>query len=564
MNKQANEKGKLWVSKETRPYRASILFLTCLSVFAMLFSILFAYTVRYFINSASNKESRMLWIFSAVLLSFLLLKILLNTLKGYFSERVNAKMTAHLRTRIFSKILRSDYSATQNYHSGEFVTRLTADISEVSGYSVSLMPAVAGMILQGVGSIAALMTIDPLFTAIYIVAGAIFGCVTALFRKYFKKRHKEVLEADGKFRSYIQEGLSSLITVKAYGAEGRSTEKASLFADEYYQKRMRRNVLRSSMNGVFNLVSNFGLIFAIIWCGVSVLYGNPSYDFGTILSVILLLMQLQAPLTSFSSIPPAYYARIACGERLAEIDDMPMEQTDDSKIPQGLYDDMHAISFENLCFTYGRDQVFSNANAIIKKGDIVCLTGPSGAGKSTVFKLLLYVFKPTEGEIILQGNFEKKYLLTAQDRGLFAYVPQGNFLFSGTIYENLAFFAQEENETGLREKMREALKIACAEFVFDLPQGLETVLTERGAGLSEGQLQRLAVARALLSNRPILLLDEATSALDADTERQLLENIAKLQNKTCLIVTHRPKALEIADAILHIENGKIIKNKTEQ
>ena len=504
----------------------------------------------------------MLWIFSAVLLSFLLLKITFSTLKGYFSERLNARMSSNLRTRIFSKILHSDYASTQKYHSGEFVTRLTTDIAEVSTYSVNLMPAIAGMVIQGMGSIVALMTIDPLFTAIYIVAGGIFGGITALFRKQLKKRHKEVMEADGKFRSYMQEGISSLMTIKAYGAEGRSTGKAEAFAETYYQKRMHRNLLRTSMNGVFNLVSNFGLIFAIIWCGFSVLNGNPDYDFGTILSVILLLMQLQAPLTSFSSIPPAYYARIACGERLAEIDDMPMEQTNEAEIPQGLYDNLQSISFENLSFTYGRNHVLDNANATIKKGDIVCLTGASGAGKSTVFKLLLHVFEPSQGEIVLHGNFSEKWILTAKDRGLFAYVPQGNFLFSGTIYENLAFFTHEEDENHLREKMLNALKTACADFVLQLPQGLETVLTERGGGLSEGQLQRLAVARALLSDRPILLLDEATSALDADTERQLLENISALQNKTCLIVTHRPKALEIADAILQIENGKIIKNNS--
>ncbi len=559
MSKQTNERGRLWVKEETRPYRASILFLTCLSVFAMLFSISFAYTVRYLINSASNKESKMLWIFAAVLLSFLLLKIVFSTLKGYYAERLNAKMTANLRTRLYAKILRSDYAATQKYHSGDFVTRLTADISEVSTYSVNLLPAIAGMMIQGIGSVAALLTIDPLFTAIYILAGGAFVGMTALFRKQLKKRHKEVMESDGKFRSYMQEGLSSLMTVKAYGAEDRSTENAEKFAGEYYHKRMKRNALRTSMNGLFHLVSNFGLIFAIIWCGVSVLNGNPDYDFGTILSVILLLMQLQAPLTSFSSIPPAYYARIAGGERLAEIEDMPLEDTKEGAIPCDLYAKMHSIAFENLSFTYGRDQVFADVNAVIEKGKIICLTGASGAGKSTIFKLLLQVFQPTQGEILLRGDFDEKRLLTAKDRGLFAYVPQGNFLFSGTIYENLAFFTQEEDENLLREKIQTALKTACAEFVFELPQGLDTVLTERGGGLSEGQLQRLAVARALLSDRPILLLDEATSALDADTERRLIENISALKDKTCLIVTHRPKALEIADAVLQIENCKMIK-----
>jgi ATP-binding cassette subfamily B protein len=149
--------------------------------------------------------------------------------------------------------------------------------------------------------------------------------------------------------------------------------------------------------------------------------------------------------------------------------------------------------------------------------------------------------------------------LSAKDRGLFAYVPQGNFLFSGSIYENLTFFSDEKDETILQQRIREGLKTACADFVWDLPNGLQTQLTEDGGGLSEGQLQRLAVARAIVSNRPILLLDEATSALDSETEKALLQNIKALQGKTCFIVTHRPAALEIADEILHIENGVITK-----
>jgi ATP-binding cassette subfamily B protein len=278
-------------------------------------------------------------------------------------------------------------------------------------------------------------------------------------------------------------------------------------------------------------------------------------DYGSILSAILLLMQLQSPLSSFSSIPPAYYARIASGERLAEIEDIPMESIKDDGLFD-VYNDLNGISFKNIEFSYGRENILTDVNARLNKGEIICLTGPSGAGKSTIFKLLLQVYKPTAGEILLHTQ-NSALTLTEKERGLFAYVPQGNFLFSGTIYENLAFFSNETDEAVLKEKMQFALKTACADFALDLPQGLDTVLAEGGEGLSEGQLQRLAVARALLSDRPILLLDEATSALDADTEKRLIENIAGLKNKTCLLVTHRPKALEIADKILHIENGQV-------
>ena len=555
MKAKANEKGKIWLKKETQPYRASILFLTCLVVLTTAFSILFAYTVRYLINSASNKESGQLWIFAGLLLGFLLLKISLNVMRGYYTEKVNAKMTAGLRTRLYGKILRSDYAAVQQYHSGDLITRLTTDISEVATYSVSLLPAVVGMVIQCLGAIVALITIDPLFTGIYVLAGSVFAVITMFFRKQLKKQHKDVLSADGESRAYMQESISSILTLKAYGVEEKSTDKAENFAQSYYQKRMKRNALRAVMNTIFSLLSNFGLIFAVVWCSVSILYGRMT-DYGSILSAILLLMQLQSPLSSFSSIPPAYYARIASGERLADIENIPTENIDGDGLGD-VYKGLNGISFHNVAFSYGRESILTDVNVQLNKGEIICLTGPSGAGKSTIFKLLLQVYKPTAGEITLHTQ-EETWTLTEKERGLFAYVPQGNFLFSGTIYENLAFFSKEIDEAILKEKMLFALKTACADFALDLPQGLETVLSEGGAGLSEGQLQRLAVARALLSDRPILLLDEATSALDADTDKRLIENIAGLKDKTCLLVTHRPKALEIADKILYIENGQVV------
>lgn len=553
-HKNVSTIGKLWLKKETAQYRLFILFLCVLAVFSSVFTVLFAYTVQFLINSASGGEHNQMWLFAAALLSFLLLKILLKTMEGYFAEKLRAKMTASLRVKCFSKILGSEYAELQKYHSGDLLSRLTTDVQEVAAYSVGLPLAICGLSVQCLGAVIALLTLDPLFTGIYVLAGCVFVSITAIFRKYLKKSQKEVLEADAAFRSFIQEGLGSVLTVKAYSAEQKSVSKSDALADRYFGKRMNRNRLRVMMNALFTLLSNFGLIFAVIWCGISVLKG--STDYGLIVSSILLLMQLQGPLTSFSSIPPAYYARLTSGERLAEIECMQKEISCEDTDGGALYDKMQSIRINGVSFTYGRENIFQDAAAEIKKGEIICLTGPSGAGKSTIFKLLLNVFSPTNGAFDLE-TAEGGIPLTARERVLFAYVPQGNFLFSGTIKENLLFFLKNEDEECLEERIENALRTACAEFVFDLPDGLDTVLSERGEGLSEGQIQRLAVARALISNRPILLLDEATSALDGETEEKLLENIKSLKNKTCLIVTHRPAALSIADRVLSIENGKI-------
>ena len=551
----SSEKGKAWLKKEMRPYRTIISFLAILSVAATLFSLAFAYLVRYLINSASQGDKTKLLVFALVLLFLLLFKIFLHTLVSFLSERARAKINAELRTKLFSKILRSDYASVQAYHSGELLTRLTTDIQEIAVDSVGLLQSLASMITQCIGATVALLTIDPLFTCIYIVGGLLIGGISALFRKLIKKQHKEFMEADGASRSFMQEGLSSILTLKAYSAESRTTAKAEVYASQYYEKRMKRNKLRALMNGLFSLLSNTGMIFAVVWCSVSVLNGND--DYGSILSVILLLMQLQQPFASFSGIIPVFYARIASGERLAEIEEIPEERSQ-SLGNEGLYRDLNGIRLENVGFSYGRETILDGADALFEKGKIICVTGASGSGKSTLFRLLLSVYQPTEGSVYLDFTHSSE-LLTEKARGLFAYVPQGNFLFSGTIRENLLFFSDDTEGTGIELRLKEALQAACATFAFDLPEGLETVLSERGGGLSEGQLQRLAVARALVSDRPILLLDEATSALDSETERTLLQNIKDRKEKTCIIVTHRPAALEIADSILKVENGKIHK-----
>ena len=553
-NNQTTEKGKAWLEQELRPYRSSILFLAVVSVLATLFSTAFAYLVKYLVNSATGKNFDHLIVFACVLLGVMLLKIILQTYKNYLSEKTRANMVNCLRKKTFSKILQSDYSQLQSKHSGDLLNLLTSDITEVAVDSVGLLQSVLSMAVQCVAALIALATIDWLFTLILIVCGGIFYAVSAFFKKRIKQLHKDFMTSEGSYRSFMQEGLTSSLTIKAYNAFSKINQKAAMLGDDYYQKRMSRNVLNTLMSCIFNLLSNAGMVFALVWCSVSILSGDP--DYGSLVSVVLLLMQIQHPLTSFSSIMPVYYARIASAERLAEIDQIPTETLEEIDC-DAVYQNMKNITFQNVVFSYDRDVVLNGLSASVEKGEIVCITGASGSGKSTLFKLLLSVFSPQEGEVFATMQNGEKLPISASHRGLFAYVPQGNFLFSGTIYENLTFFMTEQDEAVVLEKIKTALSLACAEFVWDLPQGLQTPLFERGDGLSEGQLQRLAVARALLSERPILFLDEATSALDEETEKRLLEHIKELQDKTCLIVTHRPAALAIADNILKIEKGKM-------
>ena len=551
--KQSVKKGKIWLKRELSSYRPFIVLLCSLTVLSTLFSLGFAYLIGYLINSATAGNGKNMLLFAVLLLILLLGRIIVNICNNYLSERGRAKIVTDLRSKTFSKILRSDYAKIEKYHSGELLTRLTSDVQEVAVDTIGLMPTLTSMAVQCVGAVVALLTIDPWFTLVFLVAGCVFGGLVTLFRKHVKKYQKELLEIDGETRSFMQEGISSLLTVKAYGAENKTGKKADGFLSAYFKKRMQRNALRSTMSGFFSLLSNFGLIFAVIWCSVSI-FQNRTDDYGSVLSVVLLLQQLQQPLTSFTSVLPVFYSRLVSCERLAEISELPSEETDLVETKE-LYENSTGILLKDVTFAYDRDEVLKEANIFLPKGEIICVTGSSGSGKSTLFRLLMNVYRPISGEISIK-NEEMEIPLTAKERGLFAYVPQGNFLFSGTIYENLTFFSR--NDQPSEATLKKALEISCAEFVYDLPQGLQTELCERGAGLSEGQLQRLALARALISERPVLLLDESTSALDGETERKVLENLKGLNDKTCLIVTHRPAALSIADRVVRIEEKKIL------
>ncbi|MBQ8884986.1 MAG: ABC transporter ATP-binding protein [Clostridia bacterium] len=550
-DKKISKKGKEWLKREMRPYRGNIVFLTALGIVSTLLSLAFAYLVRYLINGAEKEDKALLLLFAGILLGIVFLRVLASTLSVYFAEKYRAKITVGLRIRLFGRLLCADYSSVEKYHSGDLLNRMTADVNEVAADTVSIMPAVAGMIVQCVGAISALATINPLFTAVFTAGGVAVGCISAVLRRKMKRYHKELMEADGKSRSFMQEGFVSLLTLKAYGAQERMEEKSRDILSGYYRKRMQRNLLRSGTHAAFSFLSNAGMILAVVWCSIRVLKGES--DYGSILSVVLLLGQLQHPFASFSAVLPVCYARAASGERLSETDELPTESLGEAK--RGI--NAAGIAVKDLSFSYGRDAVFAGANASMDMGETVCITGASGSGKSTLFKLILDVYLPESGGVYIRdgkGQFEK---IGAEHRGLFAYVPQGNFLFSGTIYENLTFFSECTDERALADKIEKALKAACAEFVGELPEGLNTPLRERGGGLSEGQLQRLAIARALLSERSVLLLDEATSALDGETEKKVLENIGAMTDKTCLIVTHRPAALAIADKVWNVENGKI-------
>ena len=305
-------------------------------------------------------------------------------------------------------------------------------------------------------------------------------------------------------------------------------------------------------NGKRLLVAFFNLVYigALIYGALSISYGK--MDYGTLTAMLQLTSQIQLPVAKLSGVLPAYYSMTASAERLIEITEI--EGDKGEKIVKS-GDDFVKIAAENVDFSYGKENVLEGVSFNINKGDFVVIKGISGIGKSTLMHLLLGVYKQNGGEMYYNFNGEK--IEPSKLKDFFAYVPQGNMLFSGTIEENVKF----ANVSATDEQVENALKISCSsEFVNDLPLGIKTVVGEGGFGLSEGQIQRIAIARALVSSAPVVFLDEATSALDKDAEEKVLEGIKNSTGKTVIFITHKDYGVKLADKVFEIKNKKVIVN----
>jgi ATP-binding cassette subfamily B protein len=404
------------------------------------------------------------------------------------------------------------------------------------------------MITRLVCAVVVLVTLDASFTVVFLVGGVLLFFVAKIFRKRIKHLHKDVQKYEGRVRSFLQETVENLLIVKVFGTEEKMSRINDKNQSEHYRARMKRRTVSICANAGFGFVFQIGYLYAMLWGARGIFLGAMTY--GTLTAILQLVNQIQTPFANLSALLPKFYGMTASAERIIEIENLPDEPPAQKTLS---YSDFKSVDFSHTDFSYGENHVLSDVNISINKGDFVSLTGISGGGKSTMFLLIMGAYQPTGGSVKFTAT-DGSYRAGRETRGLIAYVPQGNILFSGTVRENISFLNEQADE----EQIRAAAKTACAlEFIEDFPDGFETKIGENGFGVSEGQAQRIAIARAVLGGAPIILLDEATSALDETTEAQVLTNIAGLKDKTLLIVTHRPAALKICGKRLIIRDGKV-------
>jgi ATP-binding cassette subfamily B protein len=540
-----------WVLKRVRKRVPALVLLILINAASAGMGVVFALGTRNVIDTATTGIGEDFWAACLYQVGIIVTILFLLTFSRHLHERLLADLERDWKRDLLRGLLHGEYASVSAYHSGELLNRLNNDVRIVNDGLGSALPRMVSMVVKLVAALAAVAILEPLFALLISVVGGIVVLATGLMRRHLKGLHKKVSQMDGVVSSFLQETLEKLLMVQAMDVSAEMERRADALLQERYDvQRKRKNVSLFANTSVS--VMSYGASFAaLVWCASGLLSG--SITFGTLTAITQLVSQLQAPFTGISSAIPQYIAMTASAERLAELQLITGEPDASGCSAHVIYGDMDALCASELVFSYDRDRVLNGADFSIPKGAFVAITGPSGIGKSTLLKLFLGIYRPESGALYLESG-EDKVLLDRSMRRLFAYVPQGNLILSGTVRENLLIVRPDATE----EQIRKSIHISAMDLFLDqLPMGLDTQLGENGAGLSEGQTQRLAIARAILSGAPILLLDESTSALDEETEQIVLNRIRSQTDCTCIAVTHRPAFTKICDYILNIQGGLI-------
>ena len=538
-----------WLWRVAGKKKGYILGLTAVQGAASLSGVVYALLFRAVVDSAVGRDADTFWRSVALLVGLVLLEQAIFAVSRWLYELARSDLENTFKQRLLDNILRRDYASVSATHTAEWLNRLTSDTGVVASGAVEILPEMTGTVVRMISALIMIIALDQWFAFVYLPGGVLVVVLTCAFRSVLKRMHKNIQESDGRLRVFLQERISSLMVVKSFTAENETSAGAAAAMAEHKAARLRRNRFSNIANTGFGTAMEGMYLIGVVYCAYGMMTGSVTY--GTLAAIMQLIGQVEGPFASISGYLPRWYAMTASAERLMEVeqfaeDPAPLPAADIRK----LYGQMESLSLRDASFTYKTEEapvVLSHVSLTIRRGEYVAFTGHSGCGKSTALKLLMGMYPLNSGErvIAFAGREEP---LTAAHRRLFAYVPQGNALMNGTI-RDVVCFAEEKDQ----ERLKRALRIACAdEFVEDV----NAELGESGSGLSEGQMQRLGIARAIYADAPILLLDESTSALDEDTERRLLENLRAMTDKTVVIVTHRKAALSICDRVLGFtENG---------
>ena len=533
-----------WVWKNTRGIRWSMLARIVAGIAQVAFGLLMVWLSRRFIDetilsgNARDVTVMILWLVLTVVG-----RVFCRQVSYLITTAAGVRLTNELRLRMYSSLFRRQLYTSKDIHSGDVSYRLTKDITEVSNTLTDTIPLILVTIIQLVGAFLLLRYFDQWLAWALIILTPIAIVLIKLVGRKLRQMTLDIRKDESRIQMHVQEGSENNAVLRAMGSEDWITDQLDSMQQQLKGDVMRRTRFTIIMRSAMGLTFGLGYLLAFVWGGLQL--RNGAITFGIMTSFLQLVGQIQQPVLSILNMGSQIFHSAASMDRLMELESLGNEP-EESMLHPGL----SGIRFDDVSFHYenGDRQLFSGFNHDFMSGSKTAMMGETGAGKTTLFRLMLGFIKPDSGSIALYGK-DESIPVSAETRPDFVYVPQGNTLMSGTIRFNLQIAAPDADD----DMLKEVLHVACADFVLELPEGLDTVLGERGSGLSEGQAQRIAIARGLLRPGSILLLDEISSSLDAETESELYNRLfSYVPDKTMIFITHRPNVTTHCDDVLKL------------
>lgn len=552
-----------WMFSYGKNYKKEIVLYTFLGIFSTIMTLVSAVASKELINIVTGVQTNRALEMAILMVSMALFSLFFNQIMSRITLKINLRIQNEIQADIFDKIIQVNWLDLSSYHSGDLLNRFSNDVSTVASSAIGWVPNLIIYSFNFIATALLIMYYDPMMMVLTIIHAPIMLISSKLLMSKMRKYNEKVKVMNSEMMAFQSETFNNIDSIKSFGLDDLFSNRLKGYQEKYKHVSLEYNLFSIKTNTILSLI---GMVINFAFYGWAVYrlwIGQINYG-----EMTLFLQQSSRLASAFKSlvgIIPSTVTSTISAKRLMEIIALPKEEKNEDSKKLLEHKDFSGFSLElkNVCFAYQKEkQVLYQSNMYAKSGEIIALVGPSGEGKTTMIRLMLGLIHPQQGKAFIEDKEGRQYPFDSLTRQLFSYVPQGNTIFSGTIAQNLKMVKQDATE----EEMIDALKAACAyDFVSKMDQGINSVIGARGQGLSEGQAQRIAIARALLMDAPILLMDEATSALDVQTERQVFQNIMiHHPSKICIVTTHRPSVLHLCERVYRIVDTRLTELTLEE
>lgn len=537
-----------WLIHYSKPYIGRISLMMLLNIFNTVISLLMALVSKRIIDDATSGMKNNLLLLIALYFAMIIAVQVTGVVMTMVGTMLNERFSFGIRKQIYDKIMSSKWLEVQRYHTGDLMTRMTSDAGNIADGIINTLPSIITLLIELILVFVTLFYYSPLLAVFALLIAPVAAIVAWWLGGKMKRLQVKVQESEAAYRSFMQESVANLLIMKSFTNEEYASNRLVGLRENRFHWVFKRTKMSMISSTIMSMSFQLGYIVAFTYGALQIAAGIITY--GTMSVFLTLVNRVQAPIMELAQKIPKVISILASAGRVIELQDISVEEYAEWNIEAK---DI-GLKIEHLDFGYTDEQVLSDVGLEMKPGEMIAIVGESGIGKTTLIRLIMSFMNADSGDITFYNAAGEEEKANAGCRSFISYVPQGNTLFSGTIRENIRMGRLDATE----EEMLEALRMASAyEFVTRLPKGLDTVIGEKGHGLSEGQAQRIAIARALIRRAPFLILDEATSALDEETELAVLEGIQQLSPKpTCLVITHRKSVLKYCNREVVIEHKK--------